>query len=153
MTTKQMCLSVCPPVHLFVSLLFHLSDVCVSVSRCWLSVYMFVACVSPVVSSLYLVMIDAQAVDLTPSQDTSVPTRNEDQYVVFNTKVEIQQYLEKLPRSKVVICSNILVMILDPLQMQLCSLNSNITSPKRSWPARSALPLWRWMRSNQALPA
>jgi hypothetical protein len=45
---------------------------------------------------------DAQAADLTPIQDTPLPTEREDQCIIFNTNVEIQQYLEKLPRTAAV---------------------------------------------------
>ena len=44
--------------------------------------------------------VDGQGVDMTPVQDTPVSSSWKDRYVNFNVSVEIQQYLEKLPKSE-----------------------------------------------------
>lgn len=40
-------------------------------------------------------------VDLNPLQDTPVASRKEDTYIHFNTDVEIQRHVEKLPKGNV----------------------------------------------------
>ncbi|XP_065833315.1 axin interactor, dorsalization-associated protein-like [Oscarella lobularis] len=45
---------------------------------------------------------DGQGVDMTPVQDTPVSSSWKDRYVNFNVSVEIQQYLEKLPKTAAV---------------------------------------------------
>ncbi|XP_062503125.1 axin interactor, dorsalization-associated protein-like [Corticium candelabrum] len=56
-------------------------------------------CIEPYIS---VSVKDGQAMNLTPSQDTLLPVAREDQYIIFNANVEIQQYLEKMPKTTAV---------------------------------------------------
>ena len=62
-----------------------------------------ILCLSNVHDMVWISPVDGQAMNLTPSQDTLLPVAREDQYIIFNANVEIQQYLEKMPKSKAIV--------------------------------------------------